>query len=235
MMNVAIWGATGATGSELLRRCLGDERIEGIRIFVRAPVAKVDVRVQQIVVGDFLDEASYHGHLDDVDTAFWCLGVSQSAVPNPKAYMEITVQYTVVATLALSQRSPGAQFHFVSAMGAKSCFSPVVMWARWKSHAEDRVADLLQSEGSASPGFSRVVVWRPGYILVPGGREDPGRWERRWEALEPLFLLVPGLVNPAPDIARAMLRDAIDGRTECAAQSVEVRTSRDITRLAGGR
>jgi len=229
-MNVAIWGATGATGSELLRQCLNDDRVEGIRIFVRAPVPMLDERVRQFVIGDFSDSVSYEGKLADVDVAFWCLGVSQSAVPDPAEYKEITVGFLRAARLPLSLQSEGVQFHFVSAMGVKSFWSRFVMWARLKSTAEDVLADSPQSGDSARLGFSRLVIWRPGYICVPGGRRKPTRWERRWQKLEPLFRLVPGLVNPVPDLARAMLRDAVQERVEKTGQAVEIRTAGDINR-----
>ncbi len=231
-MNVAIWGATGATGSELLRQCLDDDRIERVRIFVRAPVPMLDARVRQIVVSDFSDGGSYNGQLEGVDVAFWCLGVAQSAVSDPAKYKEITVHYLRLAKTNLLFQSPGSQFHFVSAKGVNRFWSKFVMWANMKLMAEAMIAETLQSDGDSSPDFSRVVIWRPGYILVPGGRQNPTRWESRWQKLEPLFRLVPGLVNPAPNIARAMLRDAIQGATERAVESADIRTSRDINRLA---
>ena len=221
-MKVAIWGATGATGSELLRLCLEESGIDEVRIFGRRKIGLENAKATEVTVENFLNADSYANSLEDIDVAFWCLGVSQSVVGDEKRYREITFDYAMVAAKALISSSAAAQFHFVSGMGAKKTARP--MWARVKGETEEALADM---------GFSRLVIWRPGYIHVPGGRKDPAFWERAWELLSPLFRLVPGLVNPVADIARAMLREALKGRTgeggviECG--------SREIRKLGSGR
>ena len=217
-MKVAIWGATGATGSELLRLCLEDSRIEEVRIFGRRESGVSSPKASEVIVEDFSAGNCYADALAGIDAAFWCLGVSQSAVRDEGRYREITVDYVRVAAQELIAASPAAEFHFVSGMGAGKNFRP--MWARVKAEAEEALADI---------GFSRLVVWRPGYIHVPGGRENPTGWERAWEILSPLFRLVPGLVNPVADIARAMLKESIGKRG--GEPRVETIGAREILRL----
>ena len=229
-MKVAIWGATGATGSELLQQALDDERIDEIQIFVRQRVQMLDSRVQQFVIEDFSRADSYDGLLQGLDAIFWCLGVSQSAVPDREEHREITSGYSTEAAHALWPQSPQAQFHFVSAMGVGSLLSGLVMWAGEKLIAEMTLGGVYgPTEGKTTMAFSRMVIWRPGYIHVPGGRKSPTRWERVWEILSSLFRMVPGLVNPVGEIARAMLRDAL--MVPVKSNDVEIRTSRDIRRL----
>lgn len=217
-MKVAIWGATGATGSELLRQCLADEHFEEVRTFSRRSCDVSHAKHREYQVENFLAADSYADLLTEVDVAFWCLGVAQSSVSDEARYREITCGYMEVAITELLAASPGVAFHFVSAMGAGGRRWPAPMWARLKGEAEAMLR---------ATGLRRLVIWRPGYIAVDGGRENPTRTERLWEVISPLFRLVPNLVNPVEKVARAMVREAIDGRDRSGAV---LRTARDIGR-----
>ena len=222
--SVAIWGASGATGSELLRQCLADERVGEVRAFVRSQLDFQHESLHQVVISDFLDPQSYRGELDAIDVVFWCLGVSQSAVRDEARYREITLDYTMTAARALQAASPDVAFHFVSAMGADSSGRLRPMWARVKGETEEALKEM---------DWRRLVIWRPSYIEVVGGRSNPTRIERLWEILSPLFRLFPSLVNTTTDIAAAMRHEAFDGgdtdRPFC-----EMRLAGDILRLARG-
>lgn len=224
-MKVAIWGATGATGSELLRQCLAEGQVAEVVVFGRRASGFESAKVREVIVNDFADGESYRGALQAVDVAFWCMGASQSAVPDEARYRQITLDYALVAARALKEASPAADFHFVSAMGAGTGGALRPMWARVKGETEAALAGV---------GFCRLMIWRPGYIFVPGGRRSATTWERLWEILSPLFRLVPGLVNPIDEIARAMLREVL-AESDRAKEAVTMRTSRDIRSLAEGR
>jgi uncharacterized protein YbjT (DUF2867 family) len=199
---VAIWGATGATGSELLRQCVSDPRVGSVSVFTRRPIAVDDPSVEQFIVDDFMDLSAVRAALAGMDAAFWCLGVSQSAVPDEQRYREITFDYTVTAARALRRESPHVAFHFLSGMGADPSGRSRMMWARVKGEAENALRDEQ---------FKRLTIWRPGYILVVAGRDKPTPLgERIFAMLAPVLTLVPGMVNPTVDIAQAMLRADFD-------------------------
>lgn len=198
---VAIWGATGATGSELVRRCIADSRVGSVVVFTRRRIAVEDPRIAQVMVDDFTDLSALREQLRGVDSAFWCLGVSQSSVPDEKRYREITLDYTLAAARALHEESPGAAFHFLSGMGADPTGKTRMMWARVKGETENELQAI---------GLSRLTIWRPAYIHVVAGRDRPAPAERIFALIAPVLGLVPGMVNPTVDIAQAMLVAAFD-------------------------
>ena len=195
----AIWGATGAAGREVLRHCLQDERVREVRAFTRRSLSLEHSRLREVRVDDFLDMSPLQEDLRDIDVAYWCLGVSQPAVPDEGSYREITKDYTLAGARALLQESPGAEFHFVSGMGADRTGRARMMWARIKGETEASLLTL---------GMRRLVIWRPGFIRVPGGRTAPSASERLGALLSPLLRLLPNMTNTTVQIARAMLAES---------------------------
>jgi len=201
-LRIAIWGVTGATGSELLRQCLADPRIVEVRAFTRRPISTENSTVRELLVEDFLDLSSHTEELRGIDAAFWCLGVSQSSVPEEERYREITHDYALAASRALRQESPEAVFHFVSGMGADPSGRSRMMWARVKGETEAALATL---------GLRRLVVWRPAYIHVVAGRERRSLGYRLAMVLSPIFRLIPNMTNSTVDISQAMLHATFVG------------------------
>ncbi len=193
----AIWGATGATGIELLHTCLADRRFSEIRVFTRRPIELGDPTLRQIIVPDFLDLSSIVASLEGVDVAYWCLGVSQLAVPDESRYREITLHYALVAARALVAASPSLEFHFLSGMGADPKGTSMMMWARIKGETETALSAV---------GFDRLLIWRPAYIHVVRGRKSPSLAERLFSLLYPILRFIPGMVNTTAQISRAMLQ-----------------------------
>jgi uncharacterized protein YbjT (DUF2867 family) len=200
-VHVAIWGATGATGSELVRQCTADSRIGSVVVFTRRPSSVEDPSITEVMVEDFTDLSGLREHLRGIDSAFWCLGVSQSSVPDEKRYREITLDYTLAAARALHEESPGAAFHFLSGMGADPTGKTRMMWARVKGETESELRTI---------GLRRLTIWRPAYIDVVAGRDRPSPAELIFALLAPVLGLVPGMVNSTVNIAQAMLVAAFD-------------------------
>ena len=199
---VAIWGATGATGSELLRQCVTDSRIGSITALTRRPIASAGPTIEQVILDDFTDLSKVRRALAGVDAAFWCLGVSQSAVPDERRYRRITLDYALAGARALREESPHVAFHFLSGMGADPSGRSRMIWARVKGETENALRDQE---------FERLTIWRPGYIQVVAGRDKASPLgERIFAMLAPVLGLVPGMVNPTVDVAQAMLRVDFD-------------------------
>jgi len=201
-LRIAIWGATGATGSELLRQCLDEPRITEVRIFTRRPHSTDDPRVKQVLVDNFRDLSGLHDELRGIDAAFWCLGVSQLAVPDEDRYREITRDFAVSAARVLQEKSPNVLFHFLSGIGADPSGRSRMMWARVKGETEVALAALR---------LRRLVIWRPAYIHVVAGREHPSFGDRLVVHLSPIFRLIPNMANSTVSIAHAMINETMEG------------------------
>ena len=216
-LRLALWGATGATGGEVLLQCLQEPQVDLVRVFTRRLLPEENEHVQQVQVDDFLELSAHRNELRGIDVAFWCLGVSQSAVPQEGAYREITRDFALAAARALREESPQAEFYFLSGMGADP--KSRLMWARVKGQTE---VDLL------GLGLRRVVVVRPSYIYVTRGRTSPSLTDRVWRALSPALRLWPNLTNTTVDIAHSMIHCALAGGEANATLS-----ARDVNRMAG--
>jgi len=202
LLRAALWGGTGAAGSEVLRQCLAEPRIGEIVAFTRRPLASDESapgRVKQVHVDDFLDMIPHARALRDVDVVFWCVGVSQLTEPDPQAYRVITRDFAVAAAEIIQRESPHATFHFLSGLGAARNGMSPVMWGRAKGEAEKALAGV---------GLRRLVVWRPTFIHSVAKRERPTRGDRMAE----LFYLraIPLLTNSTVDIAQAMLHTSFN-------------------------
>jgi len=213
----AIWGATGAVGSEVLQRCLQDKRVREVRAFTRRSLSLKHPRLREVQVDDFLDLSPLREELRGIDVAYWCLGVSQSTVPDEGNYRKITQDYTLAGARTLLQESPDAEFHFVSGMGADRTGRSRMMWARIKGETEASLHAL---------GMRRLVIWRPGVIRVPGGRTAPSTAERLAALLYPLLRLLPNMTNTTVQISQAMLAE-----TQTPGPGATF-SARDINRLA---
>jgi uncharacterized protein YbjT (DUF2867 family) len=152
---VAIWGATGATGSELVRQCIADSRVGSVVVFARRPLSFEDPSITEVMVEDFTDLSALREQLRHIDSAFWCLGVSQSSVSDEERYREITLDYTLAAARALQGESPGAAFHFLSGMGADPTGKTRMMWARVKGETENELRAIGQRLRNAWSPCSR--------------------------------------------------------------------------------
>lgn len=193
-LRVAVWGATGAAGREVLRQCHADARVGEIVAFTRRPLADEHQGIAQVHISNFLDMAPHRRALRNFDAVYWCLGISQLHEPNTQAYRVITRDFAVAAAEVLRDESPGVVFHFLSGMGAaKNGMSPV-MWGRVKGEAERALEGV---------GLHRLVIWRPTFIHSVAGREKPTRGDRMAQALG--FRAIPLLTNSTVNIAQAML------------------------------
>jgi hypothetical protein len=198
-LRAAVWGASGATGAEVLRQCLEDRerRIGEIVAFTRRPL-KLDerqrARVTEVLVEDFLDVQKHLDDMRNIDVAYWCLGVSQLHEPKKAGYRRVTRDFTVASATVLKQASPDATFHFLSGLGASRIGLSPVMWGRVKGEAEQALIDL---------GLARLLIYRPTFIHSVVKRERPTRGDITAERL--YFRAIPLLTVSTLNIAHAML------------------------------
>jgi|GEM_PF-3547396 len=198
-LRAAVWGASGATGAEVLRQCLEDRerRIGEIVAFTRRPLQldeRQRARVTEVLVEDFLDMQKHIEDMRNIDVAYWCLGVSQLHEPKKAGYRRVTRDFTVASATVLKQASPDATFHFLSGLGASRIGLSPVMWGRVKGEAEQALIDL---------GLARLLIYRPTFIHSVVKRERPTRGDVTAERL--YFRAIPLLTVSTLNIAHAML------------------------------
>ena len=112
-MKLVLAGATGFTGSEVLKLALaaGDE----VLVLTRKPTGVTHPKLREVLVINFLDYSQVD--FSGCDACIWALGVSQTAVTQER-YIEITCGYAVAAAKALWAVNPSLRFCFVSNQGA---------------------------------------------------------------------------------------------------------------------
>ena len=158
-MKALIIGATGVTGSDLLKLLLEDPDYTEVVAFVRRPTGKAHPKLVEFVT-DF-------GKLEDVaglihgDVWFSCLGTTLKAAGSKEKQWQI--DYEIPAKFAAFAKANGvAKAVGVSAYGASATSS--VYYSRLKGKLDDHIASL---------GFEQTILFRPG-LLLRKGTDRPG-------------------------------------------------------------
>ncbi|MEA3189990.1 MAG: hypothetical protein QOD77_572 [Thermoplasmata archaeon] len=222
-MRVLLTGATGTAGSAVLRACIADPRVTEVLVVGRRAPEAVHRKVEPRILPDLGDWAPLRGQLGGLDAVLWCLGVSQSAVARDEL-RRVTVDFTVAGARAVRAESPQAAFLFLSGGGADPRGRSRLPFAIEKGRAETALDAM---------GFARLHHFRPGYIHPerPGARKP---WtERVMARLAPVVRAVaPGAMVDAGDLARAMVRVAVDGHPLRVLENRDVRAAAGLVRGA---
>lgn len=161
-MKVILIGATGLTGSYLLKRLIEDQRIEGILIFGRRPVGVQHQKIKEHII-DY-DKPETWKHLVQGDVLFSCLGTTLSKAGRKKKQYIVDFQYQYdFAEIAL--RNEVKHYILVSAAGANSR-SPF-FYMRMKGQLEDAVKRLQ---------FSKIHIMHPN--ILDGNRKEKRSLEK---------------------------------------------------------
>jgi uncharacterized protein YbjT (DUF2867 family) len=122
---------------------------------------------------------------------------------------------------ALLAASPGAAFCLLSGQGADPSEKSRISFSRYKGMTENALLGM---------GFSRVHLFRPGYIYPVTPREEPNVTYRIMRRVYPAIRgIFPNLGIPSDDLARAMLHAGLSGTPGHASPVLE---NRDIRRFA---
>jgi uncharacterized protein YbjT (DUF2867 family) len=202
---VVITGASGMVGGCALRICLESPVVSRVTAIGRRPTGISDTRLHEVVVDDFNDYSALPEALENQDAALYCLGAYTGAVPDD-LFRRITVDYTLAFAKSLHSASPQAAFCFLSGQGADQTERSRMAFARYKGAAENTLLDI---------GFSRVHLFRPGYIYPVMPRKEPNRMYTITRFLYPLVRrLYPNIGISSENLAAAMVHAGLYGTGE---------------------
>lgn len=162
--NAWILGASGVTGSCLLKRLLEDRLYETVYASVRRPLPLRNAKLQECQ----LDVSfPYPEKLQGADV-YCCLGTTMAKAGSKEAFR--AVDYALPMRMAREAKSAGAQrFFLISAMGADA--GSFVFYNRIKGELERDLEAI---------GFESLAIFRPGLLLGDRAEKRPGEQFAKW-------------------------------------------------------
>lgn len=212
-----IAGATGLTGSELVKVLLKDPAYDKVKVLTRRPLDMDHPKLEQIKADFFrLDQYAEHFKVNDV---FCCLGTTIKKAGSQKAFRRVDYDYPVkIAQLA---KAAGAKkFLVISAMGADVRSN--VFYSRVKGQMEEALKKIE---------FPALHIFRPSLLL--GKRDEFRLGEKAASLLAPVFspILRGGMEKYKP-IEADQVAMAMCAAAQSDSEGVLVYSSDKITKLA---
>ena len=203
-------------GSLILKECLDSDEVEKVISFVRKKSSHTYPKLQEKVIADFSDYSANQSLFQNIDAAFFCIGVYTGQVPD-KEFKTITVDYAVSFAEALKKNSPGANLCLLSGAGADRTEKSRTAFARYKGIAENRIFGLDLN----------FYTFRPGYIDPVTPRIEPNLMYRISRTLYPVIRLFGSNASiKSTELAEAMFKVGMEGSEK------EVLENADIIMIA---
>lgn len=200
--NIVLLGGTGMVGGLVLRQALECEDVARVTSIGRRPSGEVHSKLEEVIHEDLGDWSAVTDKLGNQDAAVFCLGVYTGAVPDDEL-RRLTVDVVASFAEALHDASPRAAFCLLSGAGADQSERSRVAFARYKGMAENSILAM---------GFSRIHLFRPGYIYPVSSRVEPNAMYRIMRAVYPVIeRIYPAAGIRSDALAAAMLDAAING------------------------
>ena len=188
-------------GSLLLECCLTSKEISQVTSLVRKNTNTNHPKLEEVVIPNFKDYSEKGDVFQDVDIAFFCIGVYTGQVPDNE-FKEITVDYAVSFADAVKKANPGATLCLLSGAGADRTEKSRTSFARYKGMAENQISQL---------GLD-FYTFRPGYIYPVTPRKEPNVMYRISRALYPLIRMMgPSSSIKSTELASAMFNVGLHG------------------------
>ncbi len=190
-----IIGATGLTGSNLLKLLQDDQDYSNIRILVRRPVM-IDHPKVKVVTLSFSDRDAFKSGISGSDAVFCAIGTTNKKVKGDQSiYRKIDYDIPVTAA-ALCMETGCSRFVLVSSLGANSKSNN--FYLKLKGEVEDEVCKM---------NINTTLIFRPSLIL---GKRNEFRFGELAAKLFmiPVSYLLPTKLRPiqAYSIAVSMLK-----------------------------
>ncbi|KAJ6245005.1 oxidoreductase htatip2 [Anaeramoeba flamelloides] len=154
MKNVIMTGATGMTGSLVLKHLLQSDEIRSVTCFLRRKTGIKSNKLIEIIQKDFENYDDLDEHFKRKDICYYCMGVYGGTVKRD-LFRKITVDYTAAFSNKLKEHSPGCTFCFLSGQGVDRKEKSWVAFSKYKGIAENALIKL---------NFEQLYIARPAYI-----------------------------------------------------------------------
>ena len=152
-MTALVIGATGATGTDLVKLLMADNSYSEVRILVRrSGVFPADNKLKEYAI-DFEKMKEYTDAFEGADVAYCCLGTTLKDAGSKEKQKVIDVDYPV-AFAEMAEKNGVQQFVLVSANGANAK-SPF-FYMRLKGMLEDAVKQM---------NFRRIIIVQPNSLI----------------------------------------------------------------------
>ena len=150
-MKTLLIGATGATGSDLLKLLLDDDEVESVDIFVRRNTGVEHPKLTVHVIN--FEKPEEWSHLVKGDVLFSCLGTTRKDAGSKAAQWKVDYDYQY--SFAKAARQNGVECYvLVSAMNASS--NSGFFYSRMKGKLDDDVSKL---------GFPKLLIFKPPSLI----------------------------------------------------------------------
>ena len=150
-MKTLLIGATGATGSDLLKLLLDDDEVESVDIFVRRNTGVEHPKLTVHVIN--FEKPEEWSHLVKGDVLFSCLGTTRKDAGSKAAQWKVDYDYQY--SFAKAARENGVECYvLVSAMNASS--KSLFFYSRIKGKLDEDVTNL---------GFPKLLIFKPPSLI----------------------------------------------------------------------
>jgi len=150
-LTALVIGATGATGTELVKQLIDDNRFASVVIFSRRALDFTHAKLICHVVN--FDNPQAWAHLVQGDVLFSALATTLKQAGSQKEQYKIDYTYQY-QTAAIAAANGVANYVLVSAMGANA--KSWLFYTRIKGELDNAVAALP---------FKQIHIFRPGFLL----------------------------------------------------------------------
>lgn len=174
--SIIMIGATGAVGTEALKRLIDLNEVGKITLLVRSKSPIESDKITQHVV-DVLNPETYLAHISGHDVAISTFGVGEPTKISKEEFVKI--DRDAVLSFATHCKEAGIEhFQSLGSVGVNAKSSQYYLKA--KGELEDGIVAL---------GFSRVSLFHPSMILTPNNRYgfSQGLTLKIWPLLTPLL------------------------------------------------
>ncbi|WP_235296630.1 NAD(P)H-binding protein [Portibacter marinus] len=175
---IALLGATGAVGSEVLKSLLKMEEVVKITSFGRRKIDQIDAPLLDQYLVDIFNADTYADHLVNHDVAICTLGVGQpSKLPRDEF---VKIDKEAVLLFAQKCKEQGVKhFQLLSSVAINPNANNYYL--RTKGELVEALKDIQ---------FNRLSIFKPSMILTPQNRYGfaQGLTLKIWPVLSPLFL-----------------------------------------------
>ncbi len=202
-------------GSLILEECLSSNEIEKVVSLVRRKSNKSHPKLHEVIIDDFTDYSAQQALFNNIDAAFFCIGVYTGQVPDQE-FKTITVDYAVSFGEALKNNSPDANLCLLSGAGADRTEKSKTAFARYKGIAENKISKLDLN----------FYAFRPAYIYPVTPRKEPNILYSISRAFYPLIKLFGKNASiRSSELAAAMFKVGMIGAEK------EILENRDILEI----